>query len=74
MLAGGFAPDTISSDLFALCVDGPAPSLPHVLSMFLLLGMSLDDAITLGEVVESRSPRFQAGDMTLAIPQTPRLL
>jgi len=41
----GFAPDTISSDLFALAVDGPVYNLPHVLSKFLMLGMGLDDVI-----------------------------
>ncbi|WP_342361855.1 amidohydrolase/deacetylase family metallohydrolase [Terrarubrum flagellatum] len=45
MLANGFAPDTISSDVHALCIEGPAFDLTTTLSKFLCLGMPLADVI-----------------------------
>jgi len=45
MLANGFAPDTISSDVHALCIDGPAFDLVTTLSKFLCMGMPLYDVI-----------------------------
>ena len=45
MLANGFAPDCISSDVHALCIDGPAFDLLTTMSKFLCLGMSLGDVI-----------------------------
>ncbi len=41
MLAGGFMPDTISSDVHALCIDGPAFDLVTTMSKFLCLGVPL---------------------------------
>jgi dihydroorotase len=41
----GFLPDVISSDIHALCIDGPAYDLPTTISKMLNLGMSLDDVI-----------------------------
>ena len=41
MLANGFAPDCISSDVHALCIDGPAFDLLTTMSKFLCLGMPL---------------------------------
>lgn len=45
MLANGFEPDTISSDVHALCVDGPAHDLVTTMSKFLCLGMDLKQII-----------------------------
>ncbi|MGE0008590.1 MAG: amidohydrolase/deacetylase family metallohydrolase [Parvibaculaceae bacterium] len=45
MLANGFEPDTISSDVHALCIDGPAHDLVTTMSKFLCLGMGLADVI-----------------------------
>ena len=45
MLANGFAPDCISSDVHALCIDGPAFDNLTTMSKFLSLGMKLDDVI-----------------------------
>lgn len=45
MLDQGFAPDTISSDVHALCIDGPAFDQVTTLSKFLHLGMPLVDVI-----------------------------
>jgi dihydroorotase len=45
MLANGFYPDTISSDVHALCIDGPAFDQVTTLSKFLCMGMPLNDVI-----------------------------
>jgi dihydroorotase len=45
MLANSFYPDTISSDVHALCIDGPAFDQVTTLSKFLCMGMPLPDVI-----------------------------
>ena len=45
MLAGGFPPDIISSDVHVLCVDGPAFDNMETMSKFLCLGMPLADIV-----------------------------
>ena len=50
MLAEGFAPDTISSDVHALCINGPAFDQVTTMSKFLVLGMSLRDVIAASTV------------------------
>jgi dihydroorotase len=45
MLANGFYPDTISSDIHALCIEGPAFDQVTTLSKFLCLGMQLEEVI-----------------------------
>jgi dihydroorotase len=45
MLANGFPPDTISSDVHALCINGPAFDQVTTMSKFLCLGMGLSDVI-----------------------------
>jgi dihydroorotase len=45
MLANGFHPDIISSDIHALCINGPAFDQVTTLSKFLCLGMPLSDLI-----------------------------
>jgi dihydroorotase len=45
MLANGFLPDTISSDIHTLCIDGPAFDQVTTLSKFLCLGMPLNEVI-----------------------------
>jgi dihydroorotase len=45
MLANGFAPDCISSDVHALCIDGPAFDLLTTMSKFVCLGMKLDRVV-----------------------------
>jgi dihydroorotase len=45
MLANGFYPDTISSDVYALCINGPAFDQVTTLSKFLCMGMPLRDVI-----------------------------
>ncbi len=45
MLAGGFPPDIISSDVHALCIDGPAWDNLETMSKFLNLGMEVNDIV-----------------------------
>ena len=45
MLDEGFYPDTISSDIHAMCLDGPSHDLVTTLSKFLNLGMPIYDVI-----------------------------
>jgi dihydroorotase len=48
MLAAGFPPDVISSDVHTLSINGPAFDLLHTLSKFLVLGMPLAAVIRAG--------------------------
>lgn len=50
MLANGFLPDVISSDVHKLCIDGPAYDQVTTMSKFLLLGMSLNEVIAASTV------------------------
>jgi dihydroorotase len=45
MLANGFYPDTISSDVHIKCIDGPAFDQVTTMSKFLCMGMSLYDVV-----------------------------
>ena len=45
MLAGGFQPDIISSDVHVLCIDGPAYDNMETMSKFLYLGMPLPEIV-----------------------------
>jgi dihydroorotase len=45
MLANGFPPDTISSDVHALCINGPAFDQVTTMSKFLCMGMPLAEVI-----------------------------
>lgn len=57
MLANGFAPDCISSDVHALCIDGPAFDLLTTMSKLLCLGMKLDDAVRAATVASAKAMR-----------------
>jgi dihydroorotase len=50
MLANGFYPDTISSDVHVLCIDGPAYDQVTTMSKFLCMGMPLNDVIAASTV------------------------
>ncbi|MGA7327914.1 MAG: amidohydrolase/deacetylase family metallohydrolase [Rhodomicrobium sp.] len=50
MIANGFYPDTISSDVHALCINGPAFDQVTTLSKFLLLGLPLPEVIKMSTV------------------------
>jgi dihydroorotase len=50
MLANGFYPDTISSDVHKLCINGPAFDQVTTMSKFLCMGMPLNDVIAASTV------------------------
>jgi dihydroorotase len=50
MIANGFYPDTISSDVHALCINGPAFDQVTTLSKFLAMGVPLKDVIAMSTV------------------------
>jgi dihydroorotase len=45
MLANGFMPDTISSDVHALCINGPAFDQVTTMSKFLCMGVELSEVV-----------------------------
>lgn len=55
MMAAGFPPDTISSDVHSLCIDGPAYDQVTTLSKFLVLGMPIVDIIAASTVNAARA-------------------
>jgi dihydroorotase len=57
MLANGFLPDVISSDVHTLSIDGPAFDLITTLSKFLALGVDLQTVIRLATVNAARAIR-----------------
>lgn len=57
MLGQGFMPDTISSDVHALCIDGPAFDQVTTLSKFLSLGVPLGDVIAASTVQAAKALR-----------------
>ena len=57
MVAAGFLPDTISSDVHQLCIDGPAYDLVTTMSKFLHLGLSLEQIIAATTVNAARALR-----------------
>jgi dihydroorotase len=69
MMEQGFFPDVISSDVHALCIDGPAYDLLVTLSKFLAMGMPLGDLVervTLRPAGAVRQPelgRLQTGGL-----------
>jgi len=46
MVDAGFLPDTISSDVHALCIDGPAHDLLRTMTKFHALGLSLPQIVS----------------------------
>ena len=57
MLNAGFAPDTISSDVHALCIHGPAWDLLRTMTKFLALGQTLPQIITATTEAPARALR-----------------
>lgn len=57
MLAQNFQPDCISSDIHALCIDGPVFDLPTTMSKLLSLEMPLRDVVTAVTVNPARAIR-----------------
>jgi dihydroorotase len=50
MMANGFLPDTISSDIHQLCINGPAFDQVTTMSKFLCMGVDLPEVIRLSTV------------------------
>ncbi|WP_029002672.1 amidohydrolase/deacetylase family metallohydrolase [Azorhizobium doebereinerae] len=74
MLANGFPPDTISSDVHTLCIEGPAFDQVTTMSKFLMLGMPLPEIIarsTVNAAMALKRPELgslkpgSAGDATI---------
>jgi len=74
MLANGFYPDTISSDVHILCINGPAFDQVTTMSKFLCMGMSLPEVVkasTVNAAMALRRPELgslkpgSVGDATL---------
>jgi dihydroorotase len=61
MLGHGFAPDCISSDVHALCIDGPAFDLATTMSKFLCLDVDLTDVVR--AATESPAKALQRPDL-----------
>jgi len=75
MLAAGFPPDTISSDVHALCIDGPAYDLATTLSKFFCLGMTLTDVIRAATEAPARAiGRAELGTLRAGTPGDATLL
>jgi dihydroorotase len=74
MLANGFYPDTISSDIHQLCINGPAYDQVTTMSKFLCMGMPFPDVVaasTVNAAMALRRPELgslkpgSVGDATL---------
>lgn len=66
MLAAGFPPDIISSDLHVLCVDGPAFDNMETMSKLLTLGMPLADIVRAVTATPARAlGRADLGDLSV---------
>jgi dihydroorotase len=74
MLANGFYPDTISSDVHLLCINGPAYDQVTTMSKFLCMGMPFPDVVaasTVNAAMALRRPELgslkpgSVGDATL---------
>jgi dihydroorotase len=69
MMAEGFLPDTISSDVHALCIEGPAYDQVTTLSKFLALGMSINDVIAASTVNAAKAlQRPELGTFRIGSP------
>ena len=74
MLANGFLPDTISSDVHEVCINGPAFDQVTTMSKFLCMGVELPEVIrrsTVNAAMALRRPElgtlkpWSVGDATL---------
>lgn len=68
-VADGFAPDIISSDVHALCVDGPAYDLLHTMSKLVNCGIALEDVVAMASDRPARATR--RNDIGHLTPGTP---
>ena len=69
MLANGFLPDTISSDVHQLCIDGPAFDQVTTLSKFLCMGLDLPTVIKMS--TENAAMALQRPELGTLKPGSP---
>lgn len=75
MIANGFYPDTISSDVHSLCIGGPAFDQVTTLSKFLAIGVPLGDVIAMSTVNAAKAlGRPELGTLKLGSPGDATLL
>ncbi len=55
MLAAGFVPDVISTDMHQLAVHGPCFDMPTTLTKFMLMGLSLEECIARATIAPARA-------------------
>jgi dihydroorotase len=63
MVAAGFWPDTISSDVHAMCIQGPAWDLLRTMTKFLALGMALPEVIARVTLAPAQAMRRDLGTL-----------
>lgn len=64
MLANGFLPDTISSDVHTLCIEGPAFDQVTTMSKFLCMGMSLSQVVEASTINAAKAlKRLELGSL-----------
>ena len=66
-LAAGVTPHTVSSDLHARCLHGPAFDLPTTMAKLFAAGLPLPDVIAAATVRPARALRLPGGAGTLAV-------
>lgn len=66
-LDAGFPPDTISTDLYNLNVNGPVYDMPTTMSKFLYLGMSFEEVLQRSTWIPARVINRVEGMGTLAV-------
>lgn len=66
-LSDGFPPDTISTDVYSLNVNGPVYDMPTTMSKMLALGMSFDDVLERSTFAPARIVNRLEGMGTLAV-------
>jgi dihydroorotase len=66
-MAAGFLPDSISTDIYSLNVNGPVYGMPTTMSKFLHLGMSFEDVLLRSTANPARVVNRLPGMGTLAV-------
>jgi len=66
-LEQGFLPDSISTDIYTLNIEGPVYDMPTTMSKMLLLGMSFEDVLRRSTVNPARVINRVEGLGTLAV-------
>jgi dihydroorotase len=67
-IAAGMPPHTVSTDLHARSVHGPAFDLPHTMAKLLAVGLPLDDVIAAATARPARALGLDAGTLDVGAP------